>query len=243
MNIYEAVKSTVSTRQAAEAYGMRVNRSSMACCPFHSDETPSMKLDKRFHCFGCGADGDVINFTARLFNLNSKEAAEKLAADFSVGYEDWKPPDRKKQRQSQLQILRKIQYEETEKKFYRVYTDYYHLLKRWKEEFAPKSPDGIWDERFCEALQNMTQVEYLLDSFLAAGAEEKLTIMNDHRKEAKEIEKRIQKYKSGSHERSARDNGGSRSGDDRHAGHGDAGDNQTRPGSEYRGECRNDHII
>lgn len=55
-----------------------------------------MKLDKRFHCFGCGADGDVINFTARLFNLNNKEAAEKLAADFSVGYEDWKPPDRKK---------------------------------------------------------------------------------------------------------------------------------------------------
>ena len=96
MNIYEAVKSTVSTRQAAEAYGIRVTRSGMACCPFHSDKTPSMKLDKRFHCFGCGADGDVINFTARLFNLNSKEAAEKLAADFSVGYEDWKPPDRKK---------------------------------------------------------------------------------------------------------------------------------------------------
>lgn len=96
MNIYEAVKSVVSTRQAAEVYGIRVNRSGMACCPFHSDKTPSMKLDKRFHCFGCGADGDVINFTARLFNLNNKEAAEKLAADFSVGYEDWKPPDRKK---------------------------------------------------------------------------------------------------------------------------------------------------
>ena len=105
MNLYEAVKSAVTTRQVAEAYGIRINRSGMACCPFHNDKTPSMKLDKRFHCFGCGADGDVINFVAALFDLNNKEAAEKLAADFNVGYENWKPPDRQKQRQSQLRKL------------------------------------------------------------------------------------------------------------------------------------------
>ena len=38
--------------------------------------------DRRFHCFGCGEDGDVIDFTAKLFDLSSKEAAEKLAQDF-----------------------------------------------------------------------------------------------------------------------------------------------------------------
>ena len=37
-----------------------------------------MKVDARFHCFGCGADGDVIDFTARLYDLSPKEAAEKL---------------------------------------------------------------------------------------------------------------------------------------------------------------------
>ena len=62
MNVFEAVKQSVTTRQAAEHYGIRVNRNGMACCPFHNDKTPSMKLDKRFHCFGCGADGDVIDF-------------------------------------------------------------------------------------------------------------------------------------------------------------------------------------
>ena len=56
MNVFEAVKQSVTTRQAAEHYGIRVNRNGMACCPFHNDKTPSMKLDKRFHCFGCGAD-------------------------------------------------------------------------------------------------------------------------------------------------------------------------------------------
>lgn len=74
-NIFEAVKESVTTRQAAEYYGVQVGRNGMACCPFHDDKHPSMKIDHRFHCFGCQADGDVIDFTARLFSLSSKEAA------------------------------------------------------------------------------------------------------------------------------------------------------------------------
>ena len=57
MNVFEAVKQSVTTRQAAEHYGIHVGRNGMACCPFHNDKTPSMKLDQRYHCFGCGADG------------------------------------------------------------------------------------------------------------------------------------------------------------------------------------------
>lgn len=86
MNVFEAVKQTVTTRQAAENYGIRVNRAGKANCPFHNDRTPSMKVDKRFHCFGCGADGDVIDFTAQLYGLDAKSAAEKLAADFQIPY-------------------------------------------------------------------------------------------------------------------------------------------------------------
>ena len=67
-NVFEAVKQSVSTREAAEFYGIEVKRNGMACCPFHDDKNPSMKVDQRFHCFGCGEDGDVIDFTAKLFN-------------------------------------------------------------------------------------------------------------------------------------------------------------------------------
>ena len=77
-NVFEAVKQSVSTREAAEFYGIKVSRTGMACCPFHDDKNPSMKVDQRFHCFGCGADGDVIDLTAQLYNLSPKEAAEKL---------------------------------------------------------------------------------------------------------------------------------------------------------------------
>ena len=44
-----------------------------------------MKLDERFHCFGCGEDGDVIDVTAKLFQLTLREAAEKLIEDFGDG--------------------------------------------------------------------------------------------------------------------------------------------------------------
>ena len=82
MNIFESVKAAVTTRQAAEHYGIEVNHHGMARCPFHDDRTPSMKLDTRYHCFGCGADGDVVDFTARLFGMSPYFAAQKLAEDF-----------------------------------------------------------------------------------------------------------------------------------------------------------------
>ncbi|MZL35652.1 CHC2 zinc finger domain-containing protein, partial [Blautia wexlerae] len=48
MNVFEAVKQSVTTRQAASFYGIRVGRNGMVCCPFHNDRTPSMKVDSRF---------------------------------------------------------------------------------------------------------------------------------------------------------------------------------------------------
>ena len=61
MTIFEAVKSMVTPRMAAEHYGMTISRSGMVCCPFHDDRHPSMKLyEDHYHCFGCQANGDVI---------------------------------------------------------------------------------------------------------------------------------------------------------------------------------------
>ena len=85
MTIYEKAKSLVTAREAAEHYGLSVNSRGMALCPFHDDQNPSMKLDERFHCFGCGEDGDVIDFTAKFFNLTLREAAQKLIDDFGDG--------------------------------------------------------------------------------------------------------------------------------------------------------------
>ena len=62
MNIFEAVKENVTAYDVATMIGLKPNRSKMVCCPFHDDRHPSMKVDTRYYCFGCGAKGDAIDF-------------------------------------------------------------------------------------------------------------------------------------------------------------------------------------
>ena len=62
---------------------LRAGREFKGCCPFHNEKTPSFYVndDKQFyHCFGCGAHGDIIGFTMRLENLSFPDAIENLAA-------------------------------------------------------------------------------------------------------------------------------------------------------------------
>lgn len=193
-DLFSLVKEAVTARNAAEFYGIHVNRSGMARCPFHNDRTPSMKLDRRFHCFGCGADGDVIDFAARLFGLGNKAAAEKLASDFGISYGKWKPPDSTEIHKAKVRKDKKRLYEEAERNFYRILTDYYHLMRRWKEKRAPKHPDEGWDGYFCEALRNLDVVGYVLDCFLESGQEERAAIMNSYGRRAALFVQRIRQY-------------------------------------------------
>ena len=72
MTIYGTIEAAISVKQAAEHYGLKVNQNGMACCPFHNDRHPSLKLNEDyFFCFGCGAKGDVIDLVARLFNMST----------------------------------------------------------------------------------------------------------------------------------------------------------------------------
>ena len=168
-NVFEAVKQSVSTREAAEFYGIKVSRTGMACCPFHDDKNPSMKVDQRFHCFGCGEDGDVIDFTAKLFDLSPKEAAEKLAQDFGLIYDSQAPPRRRYVRQkNEAQKFR-----EDRQRCYRVLSDYYYLLKKWEADRSPRTPEEEPHPRFVEAIQKKAYVEYLLDLFLYESLQRK----------------------------------------------------------------------
>ena len=137
MTIYETIKAAISVKQTAEHYGLKVSRNGMACCPFHNDRHPSMKLNEEyFYCFGCKAKGDVIDFVARLFNLSSYEAAQKLAVDFGL---DPKPPVAAALPKPKRPNIR--QFREDEMLCFRVLTDYLHLLEDWKVRYAPKTPD------------------------------------------------------------------------------------------------------
>ena len=186
-NVFEAVKQSVSTRDAAAFYGIEVKRNGMACCPFHDDKNPSMKVDQRFHCFGCGEDGDVIDFTAKLFDLSPKEAAEKLAQDFGLIYDSQAPPRRRYVRQkNEAQKFR-----EDRQHCYRVLSDYYYLLKKWEADRSPRTPEEEPHPRFVEVIQKKTYVEYLLDLFLYESEEEQKAWIAEHTAEITHLERRL----------------------------------------------------
>ena len=186
-SVFEVVKQSVTVREAAELYGIAVGRSGMACCPFHDDRHPSMKVDARFHCFGCGADGDVIDFTARLYDLSPKEAAEKLAQDFGLSYDNKAPPRRSYVRQKSEAQVRK----EKREHGWRVLTDYYRLLRKWEADYSPKMPDEDPHPRFLEAIQKKDYMGYLLDTFLDSSTEERDQWIAEHTAELAAIERRV----------------------------------------------------
>ena len=186
-SVFEVVKQSVTAREAAEHYGIAVGRGGMACCPFHDDRHPSMKVDTRFHCFGCGADGDVIDFTARLYDLSPKEAAEKLALDFGLAYDSQAPPRRRYVRQkTEAQKLK-----EKREHGWRVLTDYYHVLRKWETDYSPKTPDENPHPRFMEAIQKKDYMGYLLDTFLDSSTEAQDQWIAEHTAEISAIEGRV----------------------------------------------------
>ena len=157
MNQFESVKAAVTPRQVAEHYGLRVLPNGMTCCPFHEDRHPSMKLNKDyFFCFGCGASGDVIDFTARLFGLSPYAAAQKLETDFRIDVET-KPlpfpnhaePSRDRERLC-ICVLR----------------EYLRYLRIWQLRYHPERPGDPIHPRFAEAMKALPTVNHFLDCLL-----------------------------------------------------------------------------
>ena len=167
MSLYQKVKSAITVRQVGEMYGMEPDRRGMVCCPFHSDNHPSMMLNEAYYyCFACGANGDTIDLTAKLFGLNPRQAAEKLIHDFGLDPNKppahaiaLPPPKRDLTDEQQADIAYCL----------RVLTDYLDLLHDWRERYKPTSPEEPQDERFVEALHMTNLIEHLTDH-IAYGA-------------------------------------------------------------------------
>ena len=176
MNCFQNVKYGVSCREAAERYGVEVNRYSKALCPFHNDRHPSLYVaDDHYHCFACGEHGDVIDFAAKLFGLPLYEAAQQLAADFHLTPE--KLPSAaalhaKRIRTEAQQLI------ENERLCFSVLSDYARVLRSWKVQYAPQSPAEAPDERFEEACHKLDEAEYYLDILAFWDSYERAEVVN-----------------------------------------------------------------
>jgi DNA primase len=78
-NILEVVSDFVSLKKAGKNY--------LGLCPFHGERTPSFTVNEEkgiFHCFGCGAGGNVFNFLMRANSLSFPEAVKELAQRYQI---------------------------------------------------------------------------------------------------------------------------------------------------------------
>ena len=184
---YAHIKQSITTRQAAESFGISVNSHGMAVCHFHDDHHPSMKVDDNFYCFGCGATGDVITFTSRLFGISPASAARKLAMDFGISLDE----------DSEYPILPKsqaqLEFETWVHEALEILRAYNQLLIQWKS-LAPHHPGEDFHFLFAEALQNSARVKYLLCTLAFGTEEEKREIHLTCREEVKKYHEKVKAY-------------------------------------------------
>ena len=133
-----------------------------------------MKVDSRFHCFGCGADGDAIDLTAKMFQLSLRQAAEKLAADFGLPATVEKSLNQKEQ-------------------FYKILCGYRSLLADWRMIYAPQNPEETLHPCFVASMHYAERVQYLLDILLQGSSHEKQQLLNG--KEVTALGKAIERCK------------------------------------------------
>lgn len=198
MNLFETVRTNVKAVDVVLMAGFQPNRSKMICCPFHNDKHPSMQVDRRYFCFGCGAKGDAVDFVANCYGLSLKEAAEKIISDLgltynNIGYAEGvrKPIAAKR---SEYQI-----WAEKKQELFAHLSRLHEQLREMKMRYAPKDrEDSEWSPLFVMAAKELTYVEYLYDYCMFEATEEELKRKIDEiTKEMEKIEKRMYDTESG----------------------------------------------
>lgn len=194
--IIRDIKERVSAIDVCNKYGVAVNRAGFACCLFHQEKTPSMRVypgSGGFHCFGCHEGGSIIDLVMQLFSVSLDEACVMIDRDFSLGL-DAEHADEKRRslsRAEQLELAkqryleRKKKEREQEKAKARLEaleTAYFEAeqevinLFRQKAMFDPRrNSDVIKDEyalsvrKLPLALYNAEEAESELYEFLGIG--------------------------------------------------------------------------
>lgn len=170
---FTEVRRLVDMRQAAEMYGLEVDRAGTVRCIFHGDNNPSMKLyDDHFHCYACGAHGDVTDLTAKLFGLSKNDAAEKLCSDFGIS--STRSPPAAPARKRELSNREKAQL------MLYILTDYCCMLRYFREHYAPFSFETELSPQFTESLQNLEYAEYLWDAWFDSTDDERAAFFTEN---------------------------------------------------------------
>lgn len=166
----EQIKAAISMPQLIAGYGFSFGqRDRSMCCPFHNEKTASFKIyEDHYHCYGCGAHGDIIRFVREYFNLTFPQAVLKICSDFGINadFQQSRLPKGEAEK-----IRKKREQEKAEKK--RKNTEYFSKAEEFRQvqrdiiEFCPKSEFDFVHERYINALHRYEYLKYWLEENLS----------------------------------------------------------------------------
>ena len=201
MTVFEVVRENVTARMAAEALGLQVSRNGMACCPFHEDRHPSMKLDERYYCFGCHAQGDAIDFATNYLKVDKLEAATRLAGMFSLPYD--KPGHKHKPKKPDMLSETRQAFAIWRKWALNVLARYERHIAEQKESYAPQPEDEEWPEAFIQALKQQDSIACFRDVLQNGSLATQIILYENERERIREFEKRMEGNPTGEDHRAA----------------------------------------
>jgi hypothetical protein len=189
---FEFIKQRVDILQAAEMFGVQVDRHGKALCVFHSDSHPSMSFkDGRFTCFACGAHGDVFDLVGKLTGSTAIEAARQLNDAFHLELDLEEPV-------KQADIA-KLQRERQRVEFFKVWerdafitvNQYAKHLNEIIKTRKPATPDEEFNPLFIKALHEREKVNFILDMLTFGDWPEKIECFKMYGKEVIKYERII----------------------------------------------------
>ena len=174
---------------AARFYGLQINRSGMACCPFHEERTPSLKVyDDHFYCFGCGATGDCTGFVAKLFGISQFEAAKKISYDFGLNLVNG---------EIAVPVNKGLQAENDYSMWLRnassAVSEYLTRLMKWRKIYTPQNPTERIHPLFVESLTRQEHIAYLSEVLTYGSDKEKRQLYASCREDITKIRERLDK--------------------------------------------------
>lgn len=186
-NVFQDIKDRVDFKDLVRFYGLEVNRGGFACCPFHNEKTPSFKVyEDHYHCFGCGAHGDHIDFVQKLYHVTNIDAAKQISQDFGLRLFE-------KELATPINPILKEKNDLSRwlKKAEQTISDYIDILNYWEKIYTPRSPIDKVSDKYLESIHNKAYAENFLQELTYGTKEDKRDIYKNGQDYVQRIEKRL----------------------------------------------------
>ena len=165
----QRIRDAVSVEDVLKRYHQLGRAKGRTSCPLHGGTNDNLGYSERvWHCFVCGAKGDVIGFVMQLFGMDFPDAIAKIAQDFGITLNNKSGDIRQKHQSSMQDTARKIAEMKRQREFDKIKSEYWGAFDEYVRHdknmynYAPKSINEEPHPLFTEALQNIGYATYKL---------------------------------------------------------------------------------